>query len=36
LLGVAVAAEGATLREILARYFPNTVLATAGRQAKTK
>ncbi len=30
----AMAAEGATFREILARYFPNTVLITAGRQAK--
>lgn len=32
----AMAAAGATFREILARYFPNTVLTTAGRQAKVK
>jgi stage II sporulation protein D len=30
----AMAADGATFREILARYFPNTVLITAGRQAR--
>jgi len=30
----AMAAEGATFRQILARYFPNTVLTTAGRQAQ--
>ena len=30
----AMAAEGAGFREILARYFPNTVLVTAGRQAR--
>ena len=30
----AMAAEGASFRQILARYFPNTVLITAGRQAK--
>ncbi|TAL07799.1 MAG: hypothetical protein EPO02_14015 [Nitrospirae bacterium] len=30
----AMAAEGATFREILARYFPNTVLTTAGHQAQ--
>ena len=32
----AMAAEGATYREILSRYFPNTVLITADRQAKAK
>lgn len=32
----AMAAEGATFREILARYFPNTVLIAAGRQTKAK
>ena len=32
----AMAAEGATFREILARYFPNTVLIAAERQAKGK
>lgn len=32
----AMAAEGATFRQILSRYFPNTVLTTAGRQAKTR
>jgi stage II sporulation protein D len=30
----AMAAEGASFRQILARYFPNTVLTNAGRQAK--
>ncbi|MGH9649032.1 MAG: SpoIID/LytB domain-containing protein [Terriglobales bacterium] len=30
----AMAAEGATFREILARYFPNTALIAADRQAK--
>nr|MDP9264350.1 hypothetical protein [Acidobacteriota bacterium] len=32
----AMAAEGATFHQILARYFPNTVLITADRQAKAK
>ena len=32
----AMAAEGATYREILSRYFPNTVLITANHQAKAK
>jgi stage II sporulation protein D len=32
--GAAMAAEGATFREILARYFPNTVLVAAGRHTK--
>jgi stage II sporulation protein D len=32
----AMAAAGATFREILARYFPNTVLITTDRQAKAK
>ena len=30
----AMAAEGAGFREILARYFPNTILIAADRQAQ--
>jgi stage II sporulation protein D len=32
----AMAAEGANFREILAHYFPNTVLTTAARQARRR
>ena len=32
----AMAAEGATFRQILTRYFPNTVLINAGRQARER
>ena len=32
----AMAADGAGFRQILARYFPNTVLIIAARQARAK